>query len=189
MHSGMNDEAVADNLYLLGQAFRALREMTSDDPDRGGDIIVQYLLPVAIGIGIPRSHKWYSSTYREVLSDWLADYHEPIRSTARDRCLDTLLEYLAGIHVQGACWTISAIGYRRPDVVSAVRRAARRYRLVKGDTALVTLIHLGITPESDSGLLTTLHRRAKSHWSLPLNAALGNLARPATISIIEKYWL
>ncbi len=135
-----------DEYELVSKVFHALQEFTIDDPATGQKLILAYLIPTIEALTKAESNPaTVRAECRTCLADWIAQYNDPERTILRDEVLDQLLKTLHSTDSLSDCWTISAIGYRRRDIVEAVWDVAERHQDCEvGDDALLVLTLLGI---------------------------------------------
>ena len=185
-------EVSVSNAYdLRVDAFRTLQELTTDDPNRAEQLILDHLLPYCLerATDAPQEVRYARSRCRECLAEWLNQYPEAERTVLRDKVLDRLHLALELAEPEGACWTISTIGFRRPDIVEALWQVVKRYDNRTGDTALSTLTALGVPPNERLQVLSALHQRAAERCNVELVGALRQLADPESLDVVLKYWL
>jgi len=178
---------VKDRFDLQAHAFRTLRELTAETPGNAEDIILERLLPECLVVDTDASFELYQ--HRECLADWLNQYPEPVRHALRGKILDLLLPYLRSSEPVAACWLVSQIGYRTGELIDALLDIIRQNDDKTGDTAIATLVSLGVLPSQRASVLQQLHKRVASRYNHSLVSALAELADPTSIDVISKYWL
>ena len=204
---------------LLRAIFARLQELTTRDRiDRVWPALGR-LLPYCLGLGHDHGPeaRFHASTLRERLRDWLDQYPPGVRRRLRGRALDAIFllpdrgpydqehrrsrnRLSASIHQwvwglgtqepQAACWTVAAIGFRRYDLVPALRTIAKYYSHDLGAVALSAISSLGVPSTDRVPLLDDLHDRVNSgQFSRPLLGALQRLSDPGSIAVIARHWL
>lgn len=192
----LNDLVQTDTLSIVEaydlrvSAFRALQELTVDDFGRGEQLIFDLVVPYCLvePTDVPQKVHYTISRYRECLVDWLNQYPETERTVLRNKVFDILHSELAA-NPKPVCWTISRIGFRRPDLVEALWDVAEKNADGVGDIALSTLTSLGVPQEERPKLLSALHQRAAKRHTSTLTGALSRLADPSSLEVIRKHWL
>ncbi len=195
----------SDAYFLLQDVFQRLQEVTLDDPAAGKEVLCSMFLPRLLHDTDVQKERYFIAWGREDLVRWIEQYEEPHRAGIRMTVLDLLLPRIMDSHQdesqstlladrydpKSVIWLCMSIGYRRPDLVEALKSVGRRFKGEVGDTALNALAHLGVTREDTQNykwLLSALHLRARTRWNLPLDAALCALGSSITLPVIEKYW-
>lgn len=176
---------------LRSRAFRTLQELTVDDPDQAQAMIKGYLLPYCLQTApeAPSKIRIEVSLYRKRLSEWLDQYPETVRNPIRDMVLDDARGHLVDSAPEGACWTISAIGFRRPDLEEALWELAQEDEGERGDVALSALTSLGLPYDKREALLVALHQRVSVRHTTVLVTALRRLADSASVEKVVQHWL
>jgi len=189
VHAG--DLSVSDVYDLQADAFQALRELTKGEVDKAEPLILEYLLPYCLQRGEDAAPEARAaiSRCRTTLAEWIHQYTEVEYTAMRDQALDRLHSSLGDPEPRGTCWTIAAIGFRRSDIVDALWELSEQHDDDVGDTALSTLVSLGVTPSHRRRTLSALHKRATSRCNIALLAALRQLADPESLSVVKKHWL
>src|SRR4051794_13751309 len=85
-----------ESLDVLTGIFRSLRDVTSDNPDLAGQIILQRLLPYVEGIDDSADDTRFKlEILSEILAKWLAQYSLGHELRLRNIVLNELCRYLA----------------------------------------------------------------------------------------------
>jgi len=171
---------------LLTHAYRALADASSDDPGAARDIIEQRLLSWLVEPSLDEHANLARGDLGEILRQWLDQYPEEKRQELLFFILDTLVSALQTQPTQPLCWTISYLGYRRPDIVSHLWKIVYARDDELGDSALQTLGELQVQEVDRQHLLSELHRRIVLRVSHRLLGALAKLADVSTIPIIQQ---
>ncbi len=181
-------EYPAENTYdLLTRVYNALCDATRDEPDPTLNQILQRLLRWLIGYDQPDSADYARSEGREILTKWLDQYPEDMRLVLLQPILEELANALRTSPTTALCWTISSLGYRRPDIVAGLWEVVRQNDNKFGDVALRALQRLGVQESDRFSLLDELHRRITLRISNPLLGALSDLGDVSTIPVIFQY--
>jgi len=183
--------SISDTYDLRVYAFRALREFTNDNPDAGEELIFGQLLPYCTEsiASTTTELRTIISHYRECLVEWLNQYSGLKRITLRDKVLDQLYLKLNETQPEGTCFTISAIGFRRQDIINALWEVSERYDNETGDIAIATIAGLGILDQDRSHFLSCLHERIARRCNVRLLGALRHLADLESIKAIYEHCL
>src|SRR5262249_13744671 len=132
---------------------------------------------------------YIASQQRDCLSEWIYQYPSPERDKIRDQVLDKLRVRLRKSRPENACWVFVSMGYRRDDIMSALKRIANHYPGKTGDVALYVLASLGPESAEQKWILGSLHDRMQKRWSDRLASAIARIADPSSVDPIWKYWL
>jgi hypothetical protein len=171
---------------LLTHAYRALVDASSDDPGAAHDIIELRLLSWLVEPSPDEHANAARGDLGEILRQWLDQYPEEKRQELLFSILDTLVSALQKQPSQPLCWTISYLGYRRPDVVSQLWKIVHAQDDELGDAALQTLEELQVQEADRQHLLAELHRRVVLRVNHRLLGTLAKLADVSTIPIIQQ---
>jgi len=186
----INTDLSLEQHDTLFDIFRVLREWTVNDFANGRLLILNYLLPYLENDGEGNNRiDHLLSLARKRLTEWIDQYPDPQRFSLRQEVLNQFVDRLSVAELPTICWTISAIGFRQPNVVAALWQLVASVDAEVGDTALAVLTGLGILSSQHSRVLTSLHQRATSRFSITLTFALERLADPASIPLIRDCWL
>ena len=178
-------EHPAENTYdLLARVYNALCDATRDEPDLTLNQMLQRLLRWLIVSDLPDSADYARSEGREILTKWLDQYPEDMRLGLLQPILDELATALHTSPTTDLCWTISSLGYRRPNIVAGLWEVVRQNDNKLGDVALRALQQLGVQESERSSMLKELHHRIRLRMSNPLLGALHELGDISTIPVI-----
>lgn len=185
------DLSSRDVLEVKAEAFESLRELTVGDPDTGGSVIDELLLPACL-MRTPDASEEVNviiSRSRAILVKWLDQYSALDRTRLRSRVLDRSSVALQSDDPRGACKTIAHIGFRRDDIVKTLWKVTESHAGEAGDIALSTLASLGVIDSDRDDLVAGLHRRAVLRCNPPLVGSIRRLADPRSIDVAVRNWL
>lgn len=175
---------------LLAAIFERLQKATLELSEDGQEIILQYLLPWLTRDDEPavdEASAYGRSEARKTLRTWLVQYP----SVARHQLIDTVLNTLVAIlqeHASSACcWTVSALGFRRRDIVDALWRIASEDPPDRADIAFRALATHALAGNERERLLRSLHGRFLTRPTWPLISALQDLADPTSVPVILTF--
>jgi hypothetical protein len=172
---------------LRAQAFRRLQQLTTDDPSKAEILILDRLLPYTLVADPEAGVALYQ--LRGCLVDWMEQYPGPVHHDLRDKVLERIYPHLRSSDPVAACWLVSRIGYRTDEAAEALQEIIARNDDDLGDTALDTLIRLGVPHNQRESILSQLHERAASRYNHSLVSALAQLADPASLRVVYEQWL
>jgi hypothetical protein len=178
-------------LDLRRSAIMILRELTAESPGEAVTLIVNELVPLCVsGRSVqPEDNVYATYVFREMLADWLTQYPGDNGRVVRRSVLDALKSILSSADLEGACWTIAVVGYRREDVVENLWDIVRRRDDEVGDVALATLTSLGVPRDDQARVLQALHERVARRDNVALLGALRRMADPSSIEYLLRHWL
>lgn len=174
---------------LLAHAYYQLREATGDAPDQAQTLILVRLLPWLIGPDQPEAADYARARGRETLREWLDQYPDAARAPLVTQVLDALHDALV---VQGAsptaslCWTISAVGHRRSDIVDRLFTVVDMHNDEIGDAALCALAKLHLGQEQRQRALHDIHTRLNRRMAPVLITAVAVLSDPSSVAPLRK---
>jgi len=177
-----------DAFSLYRHGFQALQDLTLDDSAAAERILIDRLLPLCLHTTSDPDVQYEVSTCRDRLSSWIEQYPDLQRQALLQLVLDWLRPVLESDVIETACYTIATIGFRRDDIVAALKGIVARHEGDRGDVALTTLIGLGVPDAERGDALGELHRRAADHQTDRLLSALWTLADPASLPTLHL-WL
>jgi hypothetical protein len=179
-----------DRAFVLG-SFTAFRDLVANEAGPQTGWITEFLLPICTLETRTLGSNGRLTVYllREFLGESLSRLPQPERALSRDDVIAALSRVLRSSAPEGACWTVSEIGYRDPDVVEALWSIAYSSTKTTADAALFGLSTLDVKGHHRDRLLRTLHRRAARRFSVPLSGAIRLLADPRSIGVVERHWL
>jgi hypothetical protein len=183
--------SIPDAYELRSVAFRALQELTADDPNTAESLILELLLPYCFKQPPdgPSDIRRAISRYRDCLVDWLSQYPEAERIVLRDKVLDELRQGLKLADPKGACWTVMRIGFRRDDIVKNLWQVVKNDADEIGNIALFTLTTLGIPSDEHTRLLRELQKRIKVQCEEILVRALRPLSESESLEVVRSHCL
>jgi len=177
----------AYRLYLEG--FRCLQDITTLRVEMAQAPILDRLVPVCLLSSDDTEVSFYIAKCRDSLTSWIEQYSELQQQELRQRVLGRLLPALQSDDAaEAACYTIATIGFRRDDIVTALKSIVAQHDGDRGDVALTTLIGLGVPDAERGDILDELHRRAADRQTDRLLSALWTLADPASLPTLHL-WL
>ncbi len=186
--SGPDQLPNRDKYELVSRAFQALRQLTADAPNAAEPLILERLLPYCV-TDCP-SARVPLAMLQQCLADWCSQYTEAVNRDLRQKALGKLHPFLETGDPRAACWTASYIGYREDGLVDALWAIVRNNDSAAGDTALSTLVALGVPDKGRNSILTELHKRATMRSpSLSLISALSRIADPTSVQVVYENWL
>lgn len=161
-----------------------LRKVTDEEPENVVFFVTQHLIPWLLSPNLPESSSSAQRDCRVLLCEWINQYPDPMRTNLLQRCIDNMMIVLREQPTRPTCWIISTLGYRRSDIVAELLRIAKQYDDELGDTALGTLVSLGVHGSERQEVLNELHRRITVRLTWPLLGGLSDLADVTTIPIV-----
>lgn len=182
------DERLRTDGLLGKMAFEALKNLTAEDPLRARALILGHLLPICIQDSTINETRYNLSIARECLASWINQYSESDLKTIRNTILDKLLESFSKQNPRGAFFTLSAIGFRRADIVEALWKKVEERNDEIGDAALSTLVFLGVAGKDRERALNEIHCRMDQRYNLSLASTLHRLADRQSLEPILKSW-
>ncbi|MCP4113175.1 MAG: hypothetical protein GY749_47875 [Desulfobacteraceae bacterium] len=178
-----------DLYQLMKEAGEAFRELTTDNPGKASELILEYILPLCITSGYPDDDARITiHNARENLCEWLNQYSETESFNIRANILDQLKKELQSENIEGTCRTISTIGFRRDDIVEELWKVVIKHPDKYGDAALSVISHLGVHHADRPGLLNELHSRMSLRFNIPLIWAVYHLAGKESIEPVMENW-
>ena len=179
-------------LDLRYSALHGLHRILGSDAEAAREIILDRLLPMCLGDAGPgeleRNIVFIES--RELAGEWLNEITGPAAPATMRAAITFLVTNLeAGPACLPACWTISEIGYREPELTERLWRLFESDDQEKSDTALATLATLGITGDERSRCLAAALEPAHRRLPYTIVNTLMSLPDPATISALADSWL
>lgn len=169
-------------------AFRALQQITAEDPVDAASLIHDLLLP-ACALDDPDS-RIPLHELRLCLRRWVDQYPAEDRQHLEEEIQHSLLPYVRETHPKGACWTISTIGLRTLEVEETLWALVRSDDGENGDVALSVIADLGLpTASRRSDASSELHRRMAERFNLSLLSTLQRLADKDSIQVVFDCWL
>lgn len=172
---------------ILAYTYHALCNITTDDPDTAHDLILNRFLPWLIDPTLSESADSARGDGGKFLRQWVDQYPEDIRQDLLLLSLDVLINALQNQPTLSVCWTISYLGYRRPDVVFQLWKVINDDNGKLGNAALRALEELQVQGDDRNLLLEELHHRVEQGENNPLIGALGGLADVSTVPVIQQY--
>jgi len=181
-----SDEEVA----RLERRLRALQQETRLRIEEGEFLLLQHVLPLGVGpLSANPSTQWAASGVRRAFRRWLDQYPEMDRVRIRDAALDLVRDRLTQAPTPGACWLVSALGFRREDVTTALWMVAERYDDEIGDSALAALANTGAAGAAVDRFRAMVGDRGTRRWNTSLRAAFRRCADAGLVEIIRRHWL
>jgi hypothetical protein len=176
---------------LRAFAFRSMRGMAAGDSLQSRNVLLDLLLPYCLAKSSDPEDEGSIARYRyrECLRDWLDDLPEQSRSEIRKEVLQVISKSLKSFDSEEACWVISVIGYRAPDISDALWMLVKADDGESGDIALATLSELGFPSEERRELILQVCDRARLRCTTTLVKTMWGLADPGCFDTIERYWL
>ena len=170
-------------------AFHVLKRLTVDDFAQGSHLVLEYLAPLCLSRAPESASEAsvYIMQLRECLEAWIKQYPEAQNRQLRDSCLDRAMGSLDGPDPEPACWAVSVIGFRRPDIEEALWGIVCREPERIGDTALSTLAGLGLVARQRQKALELWLERAASRLTRPLIRTADILRDPAVLHPIYSH--
>ncbi|MEM7118066.1 MAG: HEAT repeat domain-containing protein [Chloroflexota bacterium] len=176
-----------ERFQLQVYAFQTLQELTLDNPDAAESIILNKLLPACVKDAQEASY--WLHLHRKCLEEWLEQYSETLRVPLRAKVLDTLHQHLTLSASQPICWTLSQVGFRSPEIATALWIVIRTNNQRLGDAALATLSYLGVPYNEQSQALLELHKRVSNRFNRSLVSSLIQLEEPKSLEIVYENWV
>jgi hypothetical protein len=179
-------------LELRLSALRGLRRIVGDNATEARDIIVNRLLPLCVqqDEGEAVEMRVGRINCRELAGEWLNAITGPQAVSTLDAALAYLLAKLQSVASRRpACWTLSEIGYRTPEVMIRLWQIAGAEDHQCGDTALGTLAALEPTGDERRRCLEAALAVARERLPHTITAALVALPDPFTIFALAEAWL
>jgi len=172
-------------------AVRALKDLTSDEPNVALPLMITDVLPLCLVESNDDHVRYAARQNQSILAEWVAQYPGSTRTSLRDAVLDHILATLAsGRAISAACATLAAIGYRRADIPSALWTVIASDSEHAGNVALASLALLGVTDSERVRVIEEARRRVSSHSVEPLDLSLimvfDHLAAPELLSLVKE---
>ena len=186
------EQSVADEKdvsFLHEMTLRSLQNSTLETPFKAKELILEHLIPICIQDASSSQSRFDLGQIRRRLADWINQYPSTVSEEIRDAILNRLLEAIGGESPRGACLTVSEIGFRRPDIVEALWRIIDEQNNETGDTALSTLVSLGVLGKERERSIEEIHCRMAQRYNPSLASALHRLADRRSLEPIMKHWL
>jgi len=173
------------NLFdAIAYAYYQLSLATADQPSQAEVIIAERFLPWLISPASEAS-SGAGAHGRATLRDWIDQYHEPDRARLIMHLLSELhravLVASESSEIEAQCWTLSALGYRRADIVERLWTIVQERDDETGDIALKTIAALGVSNGEKERLLQHVHSRLERRFSVELLRTLEILADPSSV--------
>lgn len=178
----------SDEAWMLRlQCFSAAARMTRDSSTAAMPVILDRLLPLCLAPLPADKFPFGPTRCRDALVAWIEQYSRAETVGIRDRVLKVAREWVGAENPKPAFWTVESLGFREPEVVSALRERLDSSEI--GDTALATLIALGVPPDQRSFFVHAVIDRAAERQNLSLLQAIYVLEDPETIPVLKSHWI
>lgn len=163
---------------LFEAALNTMRLLTKDRIDIAKDLIHDILIPICLKSS---GSDFGEFNGREMLAEWIDQYPPSATDDLRLDVISFLCARLDSDPSKAIMWTISAIGFRTPEVESALWRCAMRDDAI-GDAAIGTIASVGVPQHSriEFGRSIVAKSLLSSNWG-PIYA----LQEAGTVSEIE----
>lgn len=179
-------------LELRYSALHGLHRILGSEAVAAREIILKRLLPMCLGDAeteqLERNIVFIEC--RELAGEWLnalTGTDAPATMRAAIAFLVTKLD--ASTTCLPACWTISEIGYREPELTERLWNLFGSEDQEESDTALATLAALGLTGDERSRCLAAALDAARERLPYTIVGTLAALPDPQTISALAESWL
>lgn len=177
--------------YLRLDALEAARQLTSESTADAWDLIQLHLLPFCVD---PQENEDVQSgdlgrRYRRTLLGWIDQYQTDDREPLLSKVVDVLVARLTLRATPDACWTLTTLGLRRPDVVASLQEVANTNDNAVGDAALSCLASLGLDEDTARLVLSETHARVTRRFSNALASVLREIGDSDTVQIVQEHWL
>jgi len=181
-------ERSRDYLRLKRDALSAMVDLCVDSPVTPSSLIIEFLLPDCVALGNSSTDASVGvGSLRKLLAKWLDFTVELNGNTERQQVINWLHGDLRKAPSQECLWTIGAIGYRTNELLASLRPLANEDETPLGDTALATLVSLGMPPETRQEVIQVLQRKLDSHGPRRgLLFAIQELVAPDLFGIVSK---
>jgi hypothetical protein len=180
------DEEVA----RLERILRALQQETKPRISEGEYLLLEHVLPLGVGpLSMDPSTKWAATGVRQAFRRWLDQYPAADRARIREITLDRLHNQLSHIPTPGACWLVSALGFRRDDVTVVLWNIAESHDNEIGDSALAALANTGASAAAVERFRTILGDRGARRWNGALRAAYRRHADASLVDVVRQHLL
>jgi hypothetical protein len=176
-----------ESLELKAVAFGQQQVLTDYKLDKTQEIILNELLPLCLCENTELSMQY--SAFRNILADWITNHPQQEASIIRNLILDNLVELIGTIKHRPVCWTISRLGFARPDVVQKLLDFAVNADDDIGDDTLSTLTWLTLSQDQRKITLNELHSRVEKRFNNSLVWSLARLGNSTSFPVIMSQWL
>jgi len=186
-HRKQGDLSNSESLDLLRMGLRAFQDLTADDPDTAGRVMLARLVPLALESAADddTDSKIELSNLRELLADWIGQYPDRDRERVREGVIGVVADALKGDQLRPACWTIGGIGYRSPVVLEKLWSIAETDDEHRA-TALSTIVALGVPPKDRARVLQMIGTSFPGPPPRSLYYTLQELAAPETMDLVFR---